>query len=389
MHLDELGPEAVVRVYDAATGMRGVLVIDSTVYGPAGGGTRMVLDLTEDEVIGLSRAMTYKWAIFDLPSGGSKAGIFGDPHMPPERKRAVLQAFGHALKPYLSNKDFLLGVGPDVGVEGTDVDEIYKGAESSNVVSWESSPDWVIDGDPASYHLTGRGVVAAGRAALESIDRSMKGATFSLEGFGQVGAGTARYLNAEGARLVAVTTLLGGIHDPDGIDIPRLLELRRQHGDACVLKYGRGERITMEQLVSVPADVLVPGARPRLIDAYNEGAVRARIVCPAGNLSVTEDAEDRLHRRGIICLPDFVVNGGGIIASWVDIVGGTPLQALAAVARLCGETTSSVLAETRTSGRPPAATARYRVRDRILMAKRRRVSFVEARAEAKRVLKLG
>jgi glutamate dehydrogenase/leucine dehydrogenase len=388
MQHDEVGAETVVRVHDSPTGMRGILVIDSTVYGPAGGGTRMVPDLTEDEVGDLSRAMTYKWAIFDLPTGGAKAGIFGDPAMPAERKRAVLRAFGRALRPYLSHPDFLLGVGPDMGVEGKDVDEIYAGAAATNVVTWESSASWVIDGDPASYHLTGCGVVAAARAALESIDRPIAGAKFAIEGFGQVGAGTARYLCQEDAVVVAVTTLAGGIYDPQGIDIPRLLELRRHHGDACVREYGRGERIALEQLWAIPADVLVPGARPRAIDAFNDGRLRARIVCPAGNLSVTEDAEEHLHRRGVICVPDFVVNSGAIIATWVDIVGGGPEQALAAVGRMVGDTTRSVLTEARGAGRPPGVTARTRVRDKLLAARRRRISFAEARAEAKRVLQL-
>ncbi|TMQ07395.1 MAG: Glu/Leu/Phe/Val dehydrogenase [Deltaproteobacteria bacterium] len=386
MRQDEVGAEAVVRVYDPETGMRGVLVIDSTINGPAGGGTRMVADLTEDEVGELARAMTYKWMIFDLPSGGAKAGIFGDPAMPAEHKRAVLRAFGRSLRPYLSNKDFLLGVGPDMGIAGADVDEIYAGAGAPNPVAWESSPRWIIDGDQAGYHLTGRGVAAAARAALDSIDRPIAGATFALEGFGQVGAGAARYLDRDGARVVAVTTIAGGLHDPQGIDIPRLLELRRQHGDGCLRVYGRGEAIAPDQLWSLPVDVIVPGARPRAIDAYNAGGVRARIVCPAGNLSVTDDAEDHLQRRGVVCVPDFVVNGGAIIATWIDILGGTPAQALAAIARMVAEVTSSILAEARASGRTPGATARARVRDRIFATRRHPISYADAQARAKQVL---
>jgi glutamate dehydrogenase (NAD(P)+) len=186
--------------------------------------------------------------------------------------------------------------------------------------------------------------------------------------------------------VVAVTTLAGGLHDPAGLDIARLLELRRRHGDGCLREYGRGEWIAPDRLWSLPVDVLVPGARPRAIDAYNAGAVQARIVCPAGNLSVTDDAEDHLQRRGIICVPDFVVNGGAIIATWVDIVGGTAEQALAAIGRMVGQVTSSVLAEARSSDRPPGATARRRVRDRIFAARRRPITFAEARVQAKRVL---
>jgi len=365
-----------------------VLVIDNSIAGPAGGGTRMVPDLTVEEVGNLARAMTYKWAIFDLPTGGSKAGIYGDPNMPADRKRAVLRSFGRAIRPYLADNDNLFGVGPDMGMEGDDVEEIYAGAGAKNVVTWEASPDWVIDGDHAAYHLTGRGVASAAKAALEAIDRPITGATMALEGFGQVGSGTARYLVSEGARIVAITTVLGGVHDPDGIDITRLIELRRIHGDACVFEYGRGKRITTDQLISVPCDVVIPGARPNAIDAFNVASVHARIVCPAGNLSVTGDAEERLHRHGITCVPDFVVNGGGIIACWVDLAGGGPRQALDAVARMVGDVTRSVLVEARTAGRPPGICARARVREQLLAKQRRRITFAEATAQAKAVLRL-
>src|SRR4051812_5879469 len=101
MRDDELGPETVVRVRDAATGMRGVLVVDNSFFGPAGGGTRMAPDLTEDEVADLARAMTYKYALNGLPTGGAKAGIFGDPYMAADKKQAVLRSFGRALAPML------------------------------------------------------------------------------------------------------------------------------------------------------------------------------------------------------------------------------------------------------------------------------------------------
>jgi glutamate dehydrogenase (NAD(P)+) len=386
MRVDELGPEAVIEVANPVVGMRGVLVIDNSVNGPAGGGTRMCLDLTVDEVMGLARAMTYKWAIFDLPTGGSKAGIFGDPMMPAARKREILHAFGHALSPYLRDTNYLLGVGPDMGIEGADADEIYAGAGARNVVTWESPNMWSIDGDDAGYHLTGCGVASSARAALESIDRPIEGATFAIEGFGQVGAGTARYVHRDGGKVVAVSTLLGAIHDPDGLDVERLLELRRAHGDACVQHYGGTEVIEPHRLFGVPVDVLIPGARPRAIDAYNEGRVSARVVCPAGNLSVTVDAEERLHRRGIVCVPDFVANGGGIIATWVDIIGGDATQALEAVRRMCGTTAASVLGDARRRDRTPAGTARERVRDRILSTQRREIPFAEATARAKEVL---
>ena len=96
---DEIGPEAMVYIYDPETGMKGLLVVDQMVTGTAGGGTRMLPDVTAEEVYGLARAMTNKFAILDFPRGGCKAGIFGDPAMPKDKKKAVMVAFGRALKP--------------------------------------------------------------------------------------------------------------------------------------------------------------------------------------------------------------------------------------------------------------------------------------------------
>src|SRR5947199_2541840 len=100
MIVDDFGPEAVVHVSDPKSGMRGILVVDNTTLGPAGGGTRMLPDLRADEVIDLARGMTYKFGFFGLPRGGSKAGIFGDPRMDPQQKRAILLAFGRAVAPF-------------------------------------------------------------------------------------------------------------------------------------------------------------------------------------------------------------------------------------------------------------------------------------------------
>jgi glutamate dehydrogenase/leucine dehydrogenase len=388
MKYDELGPEVVLQVHDPATGMRGILSIDSTVNGPAGGGTRMVPDLSVQEVMDLSRAMTYKWGIFGFPSGGSKAGIIGDSNMPAEQKKAVLRAFGRALRPMLASQaeGVLLGVGPDMGITGADTDEIYAGAELPNCCP--TLYTWSIDSDPASYHMTGRGVIAASKAALESIGRKMNDSTIAIEGFGQAGVGTARYAIAEGARVVAITTIQGGLHDPKGLDIPRLLELRRQHGDACVHHYGSGERIAPQDLFGIACDVVVPGARPREIDAFNEARVRAKIVCPAGNLCVTEEAEDRLHARGVLVVPDFVANGGGIIVTWVDMLGGNAQQGLSVVERLIRETATSVLDEAKRLNKPAPKAARGRVRDKIIAAPRRRTPYAEAREKAAAIAKL-
>ena len=384
MRQDELGPEAVIRVRDAATGMRGVLVVDNSYFGPAGGGTRMAPDVTEDEVADLARAMTYKYAINGLPTGGAKAGIVADPGMPAERKAAVLRAFGRALAPLLRSVDegWLLGVGPDMGVGDADVDAIYHGAERANINPHFTGPIGKDDPDD----LTGFGVVVAARGALAAQRRAIAGATFAVEGFGHAGIGVARYATRDGGRVVAITTIRGGVYNAAGIDFARMLELRRQHGDDCVRHYGDGEQIAPGDLYHLPADVLVPGARPYVIDARNQHRVQAHIICAAGNIPLTEDAEELLHQRGVVVVPDFVANAGGTISVWTAILGGSADQAFAGCDKLIGASTQRVLADAAAQKLSPPAAARRSVRAQILGGgPTRRIPYAEAKAKARAV----
>ena len=361
--------------------MRGVLVVDNSFFGPAGGGTRMAPDVTEDEVADLARAMTYKYAINGLPTGGAKAGIVADPAMPAERRAAVLRAFGRALAPLLRSVDegWLLGVGPDMGVGDADVDTIYQGAERPNVNPHFTGPIGRDDPDD----LTGFGVVVAARAALASRKRSIAGASFAIEGFGHAGVGLARYATRDGGRVVAITTLRGGVYRAAGLDVPRMIELRRLHGDDCVRHYADAEPIEPADLYYLPADVLVPGARPYVIDARNQGRVQASMICAAGNIPLTEDAEELLHQRDIVVVPDFVANAGGTISVWTAILGGTSDQAFGNCERLITASTTRVLAEARDQQLSPPTAARRRIRAQILGGTPRRIPFAEAKALAR------
>lgn len=378
---DELGPEAVIRVRDAVTGMRGVLVVDNSFFGPAGGGTRMAPDVTEDEVADLARAMTYKYAINNLPTGGAKAGIVADPTLPAAQRNAILRAFGRALAPLLRSVDegWLLGVGPDMGVSDVDVHTIYEGAERPNVNPGILGP--VTDDDP--HDLTGYGVVVAARAALAARGHAIAGATFAIEGFGHAGIGLARYIARAGGRVVAITTIRGGVYNASGLDLERMLALRRAHGDDCVRHYAEAEPIQPTDLYFLPCDVLVPGARPYVIDARNQHRVQAKIICAAGNIPLTEDAEERLHQRDVLVVPDFVANSGGTISVWAAILGGSPADAFAITERLIRETTGRVLADAKAQQLSPPAAARGRVRAQILGGVQRRIPFAEAKAIAR------
>ena len=381
--MDELGPEAVVFVNDVETGMRGVLVIDNSSLGPCGGGTRMLPDLSVDEVAALARGMTYKFGILGMPRGGSKAGIWGDSSIPTDRKRAIMRAFGRRLRPYLETKD--VAVGPDMGVTVSDVASIYEGAGVENIRS--GLFEHVHEGDPAAYHITGYGVVVSMVAAAPFAGIDIRGSRVAIEGFGQVGVGVARYAERAGAKVVAISTVRGAIYSEAGLDVAALLRLRRECGDDCVLRYGRAEQLATSELYYLPVDALVPGARPYVINDENAHRVQAKLVVSAGNITTTEPAESLLFQRGVVSVPDFVANSGGAIASWVDFLSGDLEQAFAAIRRLIGTITGEVLTQARSRAITPWAAATSRVRERVIAARDQpRKTFEQTRSEIRSLL---
>jgi glutamate dehydrogenase/leucine dehydrogenase len=380
---DELGPETMVFVHDADTGMKGVLVIDNSVLGPTGGGARMLPDLTAQEVADLARAMTYKFGILGLPRGGCKSGLWGDANMPAQEKRDVMRAFGRLLGPYITSK--LAAIGPDMGVTVRDVADIYEGAGAQQLRS--GLFEQVIDHDAAAYHLTGHGVIAAAKAAAPLAGLQFEGSTIAVEGFGQVGVGVARRAVKEGAKVVAISTIHGAIYHPNGLDIPRLLELRREFHDHCVLQYSGADRLPSKEIYYVPVQILVPGARPYVIDRENADRIRAKLISSGGNITLTDEAQELLFRRGVISVPDFIANSGAAVASWVDFLAGTTDQAFRAIDGLIGRLAREVVSEAIERAQNPLVVAKRRVRERILAAKGRpRKSFEETKQEIRQIL---
>ncbi len=121
---------------------------------------------------------------------------------------------------------------------------------------------------------------------------------------------------------MAVSTVRGTLYDPDGFDVPKLIELRHGHGDAVVERYARGQRLPCAALFTLPVDIVVPGARPDSISTENAAAIRAPLIVPAANIPYGDGAVAALHRRGIVALPDFVTNAGGVLAGVVGLSGG-------------------------------------------------------------------
>ncbi len=304
--MDEWGPEKIVCVSDRKTGMRGVLVLDNTARGMGKGGTRMSPTLSVHEVVRLARTMTWKWAAVDLYYGGAKAGILGDPNSP--KKEAILRAFARALANEVPS-EYVFGL--DMGLSERDaaifIDEL---GDRGAAVGLPRQ----LGGLPYDeLGVTGYGVAEAADAAATTIGLDLAGARVTIQGFGAVGQAAAQRFKELGAIVVSVSTAVGAVHDPNGLNIERLVSLREKFRDDCVVEYGN--TLPAEAALAVDTDVLVPAAREDVIDDDIALTTTAKLIVEGANLPTTPSAREVLHKRGISVIPDFIANAGGIVAA--------------------------------------------------------------------------
>jgi glutamate dehydrogenase (NAD(P)+) len=336
----------VIELHDDDLAEEAFVVIDHELFPIAAGGTRMLPDVDREEVARLARAMTWKLAACRLPCAGAKAGIRfagGD-------RDAVLAAYKRALEPY---SDVFL-TGPDMGTYPAD----FLDPEEDAVPLWAQSHEGLAMDDLA----TGAGVKAAAEATLNHLGRSLDGAAVAIEGFGKVGAGTARACARVGARIVGVSTVDGLLADPGGLDVDELFALRARHGDRFV-EHGPWSVHPRTELFELDCDVLVPGARPDSITRNVAERVRCAIVAPAANIPYGHGAVEVLHTRGIVAVPDFVSNSGGVhLYDSVD-PDDDPEVALAKIEAVVREAVLDVLSTSETLGITPLQAAFRQARE--------------------------
>ena len=316
---DRGGPEVI-----ELSSVPGFVVFDLRGAAESAGGTRLAPDVSVAEVALLARAMTYKFAALGLPMGGAKAGVRGDP-ADRAGKAALMARFCAEIAPLADTGRLLTG--PDMGTAEEDFAPLREHRVAPAAITA------VVDGVPFEDLLTGYGVAAAAEAALgERWGGGWDGRSVAIEGFGKVGGGVAREVTRRGGRVAAVSTVAGCVADPAGLDVERLLELRRAHGDACVLRYGRPPGPPGELFTAVEADVVVPGTRPGVISDRTAGSLPpgVRVIAPAANAPYTAPGAETLRQRGIVALPDFVCNAGGVIG-YRSAADATPDEVLASV----------------------------------------------------------
>ena len=328
---DDIGPSKVVHICEPRAGLKAIVVVDNIAAGPAIGGARMAPDVSLAECVALARAMTFKNAAAGLPHGGAKSVIFGDPAMPPAQKEAVIRAFAAAIRDLT---DYIPG--PDMGTD--EVAMAWIKDETGRAVGLPRE----IGGIPLDeIGSTGFGLSVAAQVAEEFSGVKLKGARLAVQGFGAVGRNAARFLAQKGANLVAAADSRGAVVDPNGLDIEKLCALKAQRKSVVDLQGAK--TIDVDDLIGVDCDVWIPAARPDVLRADNVGRLKTKLVLEGANIPATAEAEKIMHERGILAVPDFIANAGGVIAAAVEYHGGTEKASFDTIAEKIAANTRAVL----------------------------------------------
>jgi glutamate dehydrogenase (NAD(P)+) len=289
--------------------------------GPTKGGIRYHPDVNLGEVAALAMWMTWKCALADLPYGGAKGGVAIAPKQfsRPELQR-LTRRYAAEIFPL---------IGPDKDVPAPDV------GTDAQVMAWIMdtysqqmgySVPGVVTGKPLSIggslgreEATGRGVVYVTLEALRHLKLDIRDTTVAIQGFGNVGAHTARIMQECGARVIAVSDVQGGILNSKGLDIPELLTLYKTKGQS-LRNTKLGDWLSNDELLQLDCTVLVPAALSEQITQHNAAKLRCRILAEGANGPTTLEADRILQDEGVFIIPDILANSGGVIVSYFEWV---------------------------------------------------------------------
>ncbi|HEY92584.1 MAG TPA: Glu/Leu/Phe/Val dehydrogenase [Dehalococcoidia bacterium] len=351
-----VGPSFAGEVFEPDLGSLGYIVIDSTVNGWCCGGVRMSPDVSLPEVADLARAMTLKFGYVRSYMGGAKIGIRLDPESCPDYKRRLLKAFGKALVTVLKDHNYIFGT--DMG---TTLEDIHAILEAAGIKAPRNTAD-----SKAEFY-TGLTVLAAAEAAARYRGLDIAKCTLAVEGFGKVGGTVARLFSEKGAKVVAISTAQGAIYDEKGLNIDKAIELYHQVGDRVVEVYDSVQRIKRNELLELPVTILSPCAGWHSINSENALRVAARIICPGANASIAPDAEKVLTERGILSIPDFIANCGGVLADSLDAAGRDFTKGL--IEKRIGTSVARILNDATNRGLPVREVAESIAKERFCSLK--------------------
>ena len=288
--------------------------------GPAKGGIRYHQDVTIDEVKALAMWMTWKCAVVGIPYGGGKGGVIVDPKKLSQKELEGLS------RRFFTEIEVLIG--PERDIPAPDVNT------NAQVMAWfmdtysmhmGHTVPGVVTGKPISLggsegrnEATARGCVFTIVEAARHLGLDLTTSRVAVQGFGNAGSIAARLIVAEGSTVVAVSDSTGGIHNPAGLDIGRVINWKKEHG--TVQGFPGSTDVSNAAVLEVDCDILIPAALENQITPRNAGKIKARLVAEAANGPTTPEADRILHENGVFMIPDILCNAGGVTVSYFEWV---------------------------------------------------------------------
>jgi glutamate dehydrogenase (NAD(P)+) len=288
--------------------------------GPAKGGLRFHPDVSLDEVKALAMWMTWKCAVVNIPYGGAKGGVIVDPYS------LSANELEHLTRRFATEISILVGPdrdipAPDVGTNAQvmawfmDTLSMHRGYSVTASVTGKPVE---VGGSLGRADATGRGVMICTLAALETMGLKPFNQRVVVQGFGNVGSVSARLLEEAGCQIVAVSEDYGGIYNPLGLSVKKLLEYRAR--ERTLKGFPGAELIPNDDLLKLDCDVLVPAALENQITSQNALDIKAKLIVEGANGPTTPEADEILRKRGVILVPDILANAGGVTVSYFEWV---------------------------------------------------------------------
>ena len=297
----------------------GYRVQHSIVRGPAKGGIRYHPDVTLDEVGALAAWMTWKCAVVNIPFGGGKGGIICDPTTMSKGELERLT------RRYAADLSDLFGPESDVPAPDVNTNEqvmawivdTYSMHERRTEYAVVTGKPLEVGGSQGRREATGRGVLFCVREACKHLKMPISGAKVAVQGFGNVGSVAADLMAKDGAKIVAVSDVSGAIHNPDGVDVAKLIDYVKDRRGVAGFP---GSQPLTTSIIEYDCDILVPAALENQITHDNAPRVKARIIAEGANGPTTPDADKILEQKGTFVIPDILCNSGGVTVSYFEWV---------------------------------------------------------------------
>ena len=301
----------------------GYRVQHNMTIGPGKGGIRYHPTVDLSETAALALLMTMKCALVGLPLGGAKGGIAVDPN---DLSRQELQSL---TRRYITEINIIIGPNidipaPDIGTDGQTMAwllDTYSQLKGYTVPGVVTGKPITVGGSLGRTESTGKGVAYCVNFAYEKLGKKIDGdTTVAIHGFGKVGIPAAQDLFAQGAKIVAVSDISGGIYNVKGLDLQKVIEWCKS--GKFLKDSGLGDAVTNEELLALDVDVLIPAAIDGVVTKDNVANIKARIIAEGANAPLTMDAIEYLTKKGVFIIPDILCNAGGVIVSYFEWVQG-------------------------------------------------------------------